>query len=35
MNVQNIVEFAVFLWGDAVSPAQLTLLRVLYGMPGG
>ena len=32
MNAQNIVEFAVFLWGDAISPAQLTLLRVLYGM---
>jgi hypothetical protein len=33
MNVQNIVEFAVFLWGDTVSAAQLTLLRVLYGLP--
>ena len=33
MNVQNIVEFARFLWGDAISPAQLTLLRVLYGLP--
>ncbi len=33
MNVQNIAEFAVFLWGDAISAAQLTLLRVLYGLP--
>jgi hypothetical protein len=29
----NIVEFAVYLWGSAISPAQLCLLRVLYGLP--
>jgi hypothetical protein len=32
MNVQNIVEFAQFLWGDANSVAQLCLLKVLYGL---
>src|SRR5690242_21319541 len=33
MNVQDIVQFARFLWGSAISPAQLCILKVLYGLP--
>jgi hypothetical protein len=33
MNTKNIESFARFLWGDSISDAQVTLLRVLYGLP--
>lgn len=33
MEFQNIETFARFLWKDTISEAQVTLLRVLYGMP--
>lgn len=32
MKFQDIAAFASFLWGDAISAAQLTVLKVLYGM---
>ncbi|GEM_PF-5385384 len=33
MNFPSIVEFARFLWGEAISAAQITVLKCLYGLP--
>ena len=32
MTFTDIVQFATWLWGDAISATQLTLLKVVYGL---
>src|SRR5215469_9607464 len=32
-KVKTIDVFAKYLWGEAISPAQIALLKVMYGLP--
>lgn len=33
MEFKSIVEFASYLWAESISPAQVALLRAMYGLP--